>query len=460
MKKLNILVVDDEVNITKSLSTLLEMHNYAVTSTNDPLEVEDILAHGDFQLLMTDLRMPGLHGFELIGQLKEAYPSLSVVIFSAYGNAKNVVKAMRLGVFDYLTKPLDQDELLLMAEKVCEHHELMREVKSLRMELKAGSPYNGLVGRSKSMQVVYEFIEKASGSDFCISIIGETGTGKTQTARVIHNNGKRKAGPFVHVNCGSLAETIIESELFGHVKGAFTGAVNNRVGKIRSAHGGTLFLDEVANLGFSTQAKLLNALEEKRFENLGGDKSIEVDIQIIVASNKDLALAVEEGSFRKDLYYRLHVLCLEIPPLRERKEDIPILAKSLLRKIGFAGAQLSTEAMNLLLNYDWPGNIRELDNVLKHAVVSRQGDVIQPKDLPAPLHTGADHAILAVSDSSCLQEKVDAFEKYLIEEKLTETHGNVARAARELNFPLRTLRRRVIALNIAPDACKRTLSSE
>ena len=460
MKKLNILIVDDEVNILKTLGTLLRMHGYAVETTNRPSRVKDMLERGNFQVLLTDMRMPEIDGIQLTELLREEFPELSIVVMSAYGTIKDVVKAMRKGAFDYLTKPLDEEELLLMLDKVREHHELVREVKLLRRELKAGSPYDGLVGRSKSMQAVYEFIDKAAGSDFSVLITGETGTGKTMTARAIHKNSGRKNGPFVLVSCGALSEALINSELFGHVKGAFTGAVRERIGKIRGAHTGTLFLDEVDTLSLSTQVKLLNVLEEKKFEPLGGDKSIEVDIRIMVATSKDLFQAVEEGEFRKDLYYRLNVLCLELPPLRERKEDISQLASNFLSKIGRSDVRVFPDVMNVLLRYDWPGNIRELENVFKSALVSLKGDILSRENLPASLRSFGETAPLDLRGTSSLKEKIMMFEKYLIEEKLRETRGNVAKAARQLGSPLRTMRRRLVHHNVEPGTFKSELPSK
>lgn len=457
MKKLNILIVDDEVNILKNLGTLLRMYDYAVETTDRPSQARDMLKRGNFQVLLTDLRMPEMDGIEL---LRKEFPELSIVVMSAYGSIKDVVKAMRKGAFDYLTKPLDQEELLLMLNKIREDHELSREVKTLRRELRAGSPYNGLVGRSKSMQAVYECIDKAADCDFSVIITGETGTGKTMTARAIHENSARKKGPFVQVSCGSLSETIIESELFGHVKGAFTGAVKERMGKIRSAHKGTFFLDEVATLSLSTQSKFLSVLEEKKFQALGGDRSIEVDIRIIIATNKNLYQAMEEGKFRQDLYYRLNVLCMELPPLRERKEDIPLLTTNFLSKIGRPEVRIFPDVMDILLRYDWPGNIRELENVLKRALVSFKGDILSRENFPAFIRSAGETAPVDLRGVSSLKEKVFIFENYLIHEKLRETHGNVAKAARELDFPLRTLRRKLANQNVDLGIFKPEIHSE
>ena len=293
------------------------------------------------------------------------------------------------------------------------------------------------------MQEVYGLIESAAGNELSVLVLGETGTGKEMVAQAIHHLSRRQGGPLVAVNCGALSETIMESELFGHVRGAYTGAVKDRVGKIRSAHGGTLFLDEVSTLSPAAQAKLLRVLDERRCEPVGGDRPVEVDIRVISATNDDLPAAIKAGKFREDLYYRLNVLHIDLPPLRERKEDIPSLAGHFLKKVGKEKVRISPEAMNVLLGYDWPGNIRELENVLKSSVHLMEGERLRPDDLPSAIRSGPRPDGPRFEAAASLKDRVAVFEKYLISEKLSETGGNVARAASELKFPLRSFCRKL-----------------
>ncbi len=448
MKKLKILLVDDEANILRSLSAFLEMSGYETETAGGADRALKLLAGGGFQVLLSDVRMPGMSGHELMDAARERFPDVTILLMTAFGTIKNAVAAMRKGAFDYLAKPVDGEELLAILEKIARHRELVSEVESLRRELKSDRPYPGLVGRSAAMRSVYDFIAKAAGSELSATIAGETGTGKSLVARAIHQASSRTKGPFVLVNCGALPETLIESELFGHEKGAFTGAVQERKGKILSAHGGTLFLDEVANLSPAAQAKLLQALEERRFDPLGGDRPVTADIRVIAATNDDLGAAVQAGKFRKDLYYRLNVLHLRLPPLRERKEDIGLLIDHFLRRPDGSGIGVAPEAMNCLLGHDWPGNVRELENVLKAAAAGLKNGVISRAALPESIRGTARPADLCLGGDT-LKDKVGVFEKCLIEEALRRTGGNVNKAARELACPLRSLQRKLVSYRIS-----------
>lgn len=448
MEPLSILLLDDDENTRRSLSTFLSMQGYAVKTAALPSRALEELRAGGVHLLLTDVRMPEMDGIQLTQKVRELFPDVTVLVMTAYGNVKDAVTAMRGGAFDYLTKPLDQDELLVVLRKVAEYSSLLTEVRSLRRSLGVSSPYENIIGGSEEMGEVYRFIAKAAASDSSVFITGETGSGKEVVARAIHFNGPRRERPLVALSCGALPETLIESELFGHVKGAFTGAVADRAGKIRSADGGTLFLDEIATLSPSSQIKLLRVLEERKFEPLGGDTTVEVDIRVIAATNEDLSQAVKDGRFRKDLYYRLNVLRMELPPLRTHKEDIPLLVRHILKKLGREAIRVSSGAMNLLIRYDWPGNVRELENAIESAVASAQGDRLAMEQLPAVL--GAP----AKAEAKRLGDKVDFFEKQLIMEKLKETHGNIARAARDLGCPLRSFRRKLEHYSIYPKTFK------
>ncbi|MDD5555915.1 MAG: sigma-54 dependent transcriptional regulator [bacterium] len=444
MGALDILLLDDDDNTRRSLSTFLRMHGHEVATAARPSEALAMLGAGAHHVLLTDVRMPEMDGIQVIGRARALSPDLTVIVMTAYGDVKDAVRAMQAGAFDYLTKPLDEEELIAILGKAAERHALIEEVRTLRRKVGAESPFEGIIGTSAAMGGVYDLIRMAAGSEAAVLITGETGSGKEVAARAIHRAGARAAGPLVTVSCGALPETLLESELFGHVKGAFTGAVSDRAGKIRTADGGTLFLDEVGTLSPSAQAKLLRCLEEKKCEPLGGDRTVETDIRVIAATNEDLARAVGEKRFRKDLYYRLNVLQIEIPPLRKRKEDIPLLARHFLGGMGRPEASVSSEAMSLLLAHDWPGNVRELEHVIERGIASMRGDVLTPDDLPPAIGRGG------VQEAATLGDKVAVFEKNLIEDKLRETGGNVARAALELREPIRTLRRKIKRYGIRP----------
>jgi len=443
MKQLRILILDDEENIRKSLSTFLKLRDYEVETAALPSEAQKMLREGDFQVLISDVRMPEMDGIRLAEEMHREFPALTILIVTAYGNVRDAVQAMKKGAFDYLTKPLDGEELLIILQRVAENYRMVEEIKALRRRLKSEASFEDLVGESAGIRRVYELIEIAARSDYSVLITGETGTGKELVARAIHHNSDRREGPLVAVNCGALPENLMESELFGHLKGSFTGAVRDRPGKIRTAHGGTLFLDEVGTLSASAQVKLLRVLDKRKFEPLGGDTPIEVDIRVLAATNEDLGQAVAAGDFREDLYYRLNVLHIDIPPLREHKEDIPLLARHILKKLGRKDLTVSSGAINLLLRHDWPGNIRELENILKSAAALVEGDTLVLEHLPGHFRAGGEGAPPDFSSLASFDDKVSLFEKYLIEEKLRETSGNVTRAARELEVPLRSLRRKL-----------------
>lgn len=453
MEQISILLLDDDENTRRGLSSFLRIQGYTVKTAATPSEALAELEQGGIDLLLTDVRMHEMDGIRLTQKAIGLFPDVTVVIMTAYGNVKDAVAAMRAGAFDYLTKPLDQDELLVVLRKAADHASLVTEVRSLRKGVGPASPYEGLVGGSEEMREVFRFIANAAASDSSVIITGETGSGKEMVARAIHAHGSRRDHPMIAVSCGALPEALIESELFGHVKGAFTGAVSGRTGKIRTADGGTLFLDEIATLTPSSQVKLLRVLEERKFEPLGGDSTIGVDIRIIAATNEDLGRAVREGRFRKDLFYRLNVLHLELPPLRSRREDIPLLVRHILEKLGRGSLRVSSGAMNMLIRHEWPGNVRELENAIESAVASMRGDRLSVEHLPAALGTPEKAWAMRLS------EKVDFFEKQLILEKLKETGGNITRAARDLGCPLRSFRRKLERYSIRHKSFKRPLKT-
>ncbi len=454
MNPLRIMVLDDEENIRKSLSTFLKMNGYRVETAALPSEAKEKLREEDFQVLISDVRMPEMDGIRLAEELHRDFPALTILIVTAHGSVRDAVEAMKKGAYDYLTKPLDQEELLIILKRVEKNFRLIEEIASLRRRLKSEASYQGLVGESEAIRRIYELIGVAARSDHGVLISGETGTGKELVARAIHHNSERKEGPLVAINCGALPETMMESELFGHLKGSFTGAVRDRAGKIRSAHGGTLFLDEVGTLSPSAQAKLLRVLDFRSFEPLGSDTPVEVDIRVLAATNEDLQEAVKAGRFREDLYYRLNVIPLKIPPLREHKEDIPVLARHILKKLGREDLKISSGAMNLLLQYDWPGNIRELENTLKSAAALAEGDSLVLEHLPGRFRAEGVICPPDFSSPAAFDDKVGLFEKFLIEEQLRQTSGNITQAARDLEIPLRSLRRKLEKYSISPGQFK------
>ncbi len=443
MKPLRVLVLDDEENIRKSLCSFLRMRGFQAEAAAAPSEAVKKLREEEFQVLITDVRMPEKDGIALTEELSREFPALTILVVTAYSNVRDAVAAMKKGAFDYLTKPLDQEELLLILQRVRERYGLIWEIEDLRRRVNTESPYQDLVGSSEAIRGVYALIERAARSDFSVLITGETGTGKDIVTRAIHHTSPRRDGPLVAVNCGALSETMMESELFGHLKGSFTGAAGDRLGKIRSADGGTLFLDEVDTLSPSAQVRLLRVLDERKFAPVGGDTPVAVDIRVVAATNEDLAAAVAAGRFREDLFYRLNVIQIPIPPLRERKEDIPLLARHIFAKLGREDMKISSGAMNLLLRYDWPGNIRELENAIKSMLALIPGDTLVLEQLPENIRGQLGGGRPFLTPEAPMGEQVELFEKHLIEEKLRQTGGNVTAASRALGFPLRSLRRKM-----------------
>lgn len=458
MKPLRILILDDEENIRKSLGLFLRMHDFEVETAALPSEALKKLAGAEFHVLITDVRMPEMSGIDLAEKAGRLHPGLAVLVVTAFGNVKDAVRVVKQGAYNYLTKPLDQEELLVVLRRIEERFRMIWEVAALREKLKSESPYEELVGVSAGIREIYSRIEKAARCDFPVLIGGETGTGKELVARAIHHNSPRRKGPLVAVNCGALSETLMESELFGHVKGSFTGAVADRKGKIRAAHGGTLFLDEISTLSPAAQVNLLRVMDERRFTPVGSDSPTEADIRVVAASNEELSAAVEEKRFREDLYYRLNVIRIEVPPLRERKEDIPLLVRHILKELDRPDLNVSSGAMNLLLNHDWPGNIRELENAIKGSLALIDGDTLLLEHFPANLRPSGPAAPADDSGRASFSDRVAIFEKTLIEEQLRKTRGNAARAAREMGIPLRTLRRKMSKYSISARAARKNIS--
>jgi two-component system NtrC family response regulator len=384
-----ILIVDDEKNYLLVLETLLAEVGYEVITCDNVRDALEITTSHDLDLVITDMRMPGADGMEFLAQLRGREPELPVIMMTAYATVEKAVEAMKRGAFDYITKPFKNEELILTIRKAIEMHRLKQENLLLSQELQERFKFDNIVGRSKVMRQMYEIVEKVAQTRASVLITGESGTGKELIARAIHFNSPRRAKPFISVNCSALPETLLESELFGHERGAFTGAVTQRKGRFELAHNGTLFLDEVADMSTALQVKLLRVLQEMKFERVGGTVTLEVDARLVAASNRDLKQEVGLGGFREDLYYRLKVVHIKVPPLRERRDDIPLLVHHFLRKVahsnGLPVKGICHEALKYLYQYDWIGNVRELENVIERAVILCDGDEILPQDLPEEL---------------------------------------------------------------------------
>ncbi len=380
-----ILIVDDEPNYLIVLEELLEDEGFQVFTANNGEDALQVSKESDLDLVLTDMQMPGMGGMELLEQIKRHSPELPVIMMTAFGEVDKAVAAMQAGSFNFLTKPFKNDELLANINKAIEHHSVLRENIRLRSEVKQRCDFAGMVGKNRAMQEIYSLIEKVSPTPTSVLITGESGTGKELIARAIHCNSNREDGPFISVNCAALPDSLLESELFGHEKGAFTGAVSLRKGRFERADGGTLFLDEIGEMPLALQAKLLRIIQEKTFERVGGSTELSVDVRIIAATNKELKEEVEQGNFREDLYYRLNVLNIHVPPLRERMDDIPLLALHFVDKfakqLNKPGLIISEESISFLSSLPWEGNIRELENTIERASILCNNNKIEPEDV-------------------------------------------------------------------------------
>ncbi|MBD3347690.1 MAG: response regulator, partial [Candidatus Eisenbacteria bacterium] len=383
--RLRILVVDDQSSVRELLRAVLESDGHEVDDAFDGASALESLKSGFHDLVIMDIRMPGIDGVEALARMKEVSPRTGVLMMTAYASVETAVKAMKLGAFDYITKPIDIDEVRSVIRKFTSRDELREED---RAGAPSGEPDTDLVGASPAFREVVELAHRVAESDATVLVLGESGTGKEVVAREIHRKSDRARRPFVAVNCSAIPEGLLESELFGHEKGAFTGAVRQKKGRFETADGGTVFLDEIGDMSPALQAKLLRFLQERVVQRVGGTSDTEVDVRVLAATNKDLETEIREGRFRDDLYYRLNVVTITIPPLRERTEDVPVLARHFLMKQSRPGGKpkkMSPRAMRLAMEYDWPGNVRELENVIQRAVVLSRGETIFPEHLPAKI---------------------------------------------------------------------------
>jgi len=442
----SVLIVEDDREMRQLLVDLLGEAGYAVESIPNAEEALETLTVKAFDLLISDLKLEGLSGIDLLRKVKEGDPEQAVIIITAFGTVASAIEAMKAGAIDYLVKPFKQEHLLLVVEKAFERIRLHQEVLYLRQEMSKRFEFSNMIGKSKAMQAVFQLIQRVSESTISISITGESGTGKEVVARAIHYNSPRKRLPFMAIDCASIPETLLESELFGHVRGAFTDAKSDKKGLFEAANGGTLFLDEIAEIPLSLQPKLLRAIQEKAVRPVGSTRTLPVDIRIISATNVDLLQAVKSKRFRDDLYYRLNVLQIDIPPLRSRRDDIALLSKHFLKK--FLSEQnkksmgFSESALHVLLNYAWPGNVRELENAIERAVTLAQKDTITAEDFPKEMiKNQGDQVVLdqALEEMSSL----DALEKEYVMRVLTLVNGNKAKAAKVLQIDRKTLYRKL-----------------
>ncbi|HLY20508.1 MAG TPA: sigma-54 dependent transcriptional regulator [Bryobacteraceae bacterium] len=428
-----ILIVDDEMVVRDSLGKWFSSEGYQAQPVASAREALESIQHVEYDVALLDIKMPGMDGMELQARLKEADPELSVIIMTGYASVETAVQALKRGAYDYITKPIDPDELSHLVGNALEHRRTRREVVRLRENLQEAAPGTELIGRAPAMKKVYELIEMVAPTEATVLITGESGTGKEVVARAIHSAGPRRFMPMVTIHCGALTETLLESELFGHEKGAFTGAQYRKKGKFEVADGGSVFLDEISDISLKTQTDLLRVLQEKEIVRVGGNQPIKVDFRCIAATNKNLEGLVKAGTFRPDLYYRLHVFCIDLPPLRDRREDIPVLVAHFLNKFCMVTSrpvpQISAEAVQLLMNHEWPGNVRELENAVERALVVCRGPEIRPADFSFQFQTGA------VPSGRTLED----VERVHIERVLREAEHNLSRAARILDIDRTTL---------------------
>jgi len=448
-----LLIIDDEPSIRESLETLLTLEGFDVTLAPDGTKGIDILSRDEFDLLLLDLALPGESGIDLLPRITAMHPNLPVIMITAFGTVGNVVDAVRAGAENFIQKPWDNEKLLADIRSAIARHRAEAEVIQLKRVLKQRYNFENIVGKSEPMLRLFDTVAQVAPSRSTVLIQGESGTGKELIAKAIHQNSPRRDKPFIPVNTGAIPSDLLESSLFGHVKGAFTSAINAKKGLFEVASGGTLFLDEIGTMSMDMQAKILRVLQDKRFMHLGGTQEIQVDVRIVAATNVNLQQAVKDGRFREDLFYRLNVICLELPPLRQRREDIPLLAQHFLRfyatENGTEAPSLSPEALRILMDYEWPGNVRELENAMERGVVLATTRTITPDLLPSQL-TGTTYSasVLDHRPDASLFDVMEEIERRIIADRLERCHWNQTEAAEYFKIPLSTLNQKIKRLNV------------
>jgi DNA-binding NtrC family response regulator len=448
----SILIIDDESEIRESLQTLLEMEGYAVETSETGEDGLSHISERPFDLVLLDLALPGMNGMEVLREIRERDAQLAVIMITAYGTVENAVKAMQSGATNFVQKPWDNEKLLADVRAALARRRAEEENIQLKRALKQRYNFENIVGKSESMLRVFDLVSQVAPSRSTVLVQGESGTGKELIAKAIHMNSPRKERPFVPVNTGSMPADLLESTLFGHVKGAFTSAIASKKGLFEVADRGTIFLDEIGTMNLETQAKILRVLQDRKFMHLGGVHEIQVDVRIIAATNVDLRQAVKDGRFREDLFYRLNVITVDLPPLRDRREDIPLLVQHFSKKFaeenGKPQAQFLPEALRPLMDYAWPGNVRELENVVERAVVLSTGSVIGPELLPDEVLGRAGARILQPRPDASLFEIIEECERRVILDMLERCDWNQTDAANRFRVPLSTLNQKIKRLNI------------
>jgi two-component system NtrC family response regulator len=451
-----ILIVDDEKNYLLVLSAVLEDEGYEVLTASDGPEALEVQKSSDLDLVVTDMKMPGMDGIELLDQIKARDPELPVIMMTAHGTVDKAVEAMQKGAYSYILKPFDNERLILYARKAISTYQVVKENRRLRTAVEAQYQFGRIIGKSKPMRDIFEVIQKVAPANATVLIEGESGTGKELVAKALHFNSPRRDNACIAVNCSALAENLLESELFGHEKGAFTGAVSSRKGRFELAHGGTLFLDEIGELSASLQVKLLRVLQEKTFERVGGMRSIAVDIRLIAATNKNLREEMRAGRFREDLFYRLHVVHLAIPPLRERREDIRLLVNHFIEKYAPERKSLAPvkglaqEVDRLFYEYSWPGNVRELENVIERVMILCPNEIITGADLPKGFKSNLDNALHldGIPPGAKLYQTLEMVEKAMIERALKMADNVQSHAADLLGIGKSGLNQKIKRYNL------------
>ena len=438
-----ILVVDDEEGLRRVTQLKLQQAGYDASTAADGQSALDLLARHPQDLVITDMKMPGMSGIELLGRIREEYPEIIVILVTAFGTIESAVESMRTGAFDYVIKPVNSDALKLVVSRALEHHRLREEVRSLRSAIDRKYGFESIIGRSKSLLETLDNAARAAQSDSTVLIRGETGTGKELLAKAVHFNSGRREKPFVVINCGAIPKDLLESELFGHLRGAFTGAVANKTGRIEMAHGGTLFLDEIGEMPPELQVKLLRVIQQREIEKVGSPVPLKVDVRIVAATHRDLQAMVEDGNFREDLYYRLAVIPLLLPPLRERTEDIPELVTLFFRnfkeRMNRPELKLPPALLPYFAGYRWPGNVRELENIVERLVVLARGDEIAVEDLPEFLRREKPALEAVQLDIPPEGISLESVERELVFRALTKANWNQTKAAEYLDISRKQL---------------------
>ncbi len=447
-------IIDDEPIIHEVLGDLLSSEGYKVENSASGEEALDKHSSQSFQLVLLDLLLPGIDGIDVLKKLKKIDPNSVIIIITAFASVESAISAMRIGAYDYIQKPFKHDELLITVQRAIEHRKLQEENIRLKDELQRKFSFENIIGKSEVMKTVFETVKASAPTRSTILLQGESGTGKELVARAIHQNSDRKNFPFIIVNSGSLPPDLLESNLFGHVKGAFTGAVSNKKGLFEAAEKGTIFFDEISSLNMETQSKLLRVMQDREFMKLGGTKTIRVDVRVIAATNADLEEQISEKMFREDLFYRLNVIKIELPLLKERKEDIPLLVKHFLDTYSKENKKeilgVTDDVMEILMSYDWPGNIRELENLIERAVVLTKSKLISRKNLPPFLLASQEEtsAVASVNNELNLKENIQTFQKKAIISALKQAKGIQKKAANLLGVKPTTLNEMIKRLNI------------